>query len=229
MLVESFVVLLAILFWMDVVLCSVFFLLDNFEYLANLIGCVHAHSLLFDKFVVKFAQIFKSFGKKMGAEKLTIFTFTKNWQFLISKLTLDDSRLLILEDGKSIHIEITTLQTVDTFSYFLTRHIFSFPFVLQKLVEDWLELIDQFNTIKENLELVDSHNWNRCNFFILWRVFASIFIVSAVVHFEEIGEKLCHLLTHKEMTENVDLEMGPNLIERGYELMWILANFFERQ
>jgi hypothetical protein len=31
---------------------------------------------------------------------------------------------------------------VDTFPYFLTRHVFSFPFVLQKLIEDWLELID---------------------------------------------------------------------------------------
>jgi hypothetical protein len=31
---------------------------------------------------------------------------------------------------------------VDTFPYFLTRHVFSFSLVLQKLIEDWLELID---------------------------------------------------------------------------------------
>lgn len=142
MLVESFVVLLAIFFWMDVVLCSVFFLLDYFEYFANLISSVHAHPLLFDEFVVKFAQVLKSLGKKMGAEELTILTFTENWQFFIPELTFDDSRLLVLEDGKSIHIEITAFQTVDTFPYFLTRHVFSFPFVLQKLIEDWLELID---------------------------------------------------------------------------------------
>jgi hypothetical protein len=72
----------------------------------------------------------------MGAEELTILTFTENWQFFIPELTFDDSRLLVLEDGKSIHIEITAFQTVDTFPYFLTRHVFSFPFVLQKLIED---------------------------------------------------------------------------------------------
>jgi hypothetical protein len=72
----------------------------------------------------------------MGAEELTILTFTENWQFFIPELTFDDSRLLVLEDGKSIHIEIITLQTVNTFSNFLTRHVFSFSLVLQKLIED---------------------------------------------------------------------------------------------
>jgi len=150
----------------DVVLRSIFFLFDDFKQSTNLVSCVHAYSFLVNKFIVKFTQIFKSVVKEMVAEEFTVFALSENWKFFITELTLDDSWLLVFEDGESIHIEVAAFQTMNTFSDFLTWHVLAFSFVLQKLVEDRLELVDQFDTVKEDLELIDSHHWNRCDFFI---------------------------------------------------------------
>lgn len=159
----------------------------------------------------------------MIAEKLSILALSENWHFLILEVPLDDPWLLILQDGKSVHIEVAALQTVDTLTDFLTGHVLAFSLILQELIEDGFEPLDQLDLLEVTLQLIHSHHWNWSDFLIALGSTASVFEISAVVHLVETGEKLSHLLADEEVTEDVDLEVGPNFVQSHHELMMIFT------
>lgn len=112
---------------------------------------------------------------------------------------------------------------MNTLTDFLTRHVLALPLILQELIKDGFEALNQLNLLEVTLELIDSHHWNRRYFLINLGSTASIFEIPAVVHLVEVCEKLSHLFADKKVAEDVDLEMGPNLIQGHHELMMVFA------
>lgn len=165
----------------------------------------------------------------MCAEELSVLALSKNGHFFIFEFALDEPWTTFFQDGVCIHIKIAAFQRVDTLSDFLAGHVFAFALIEQELVEYRLEPIDELDLFEESFELIDSHHRNRDNFLVLLRTAALVLVVSAVSHFEEIGEELCHFLTDEEVTEYVDLVMGPNFIEGFHKFVRVLAQIVERQ
>lgn len=78
---------------MDIVLCSLLLFCYDFDQLADLIGCIHVHSLLVHKFIIKFGEIVEGLVEQMRAEKLSVLAFSENWHFFTFELPLDNAWL----------------------------------------------------------------------------------------------------------------------------------------
>lgn len=60
-------------FRMDVVLCPGFLLVQNLDYLSDLVGRVHRHGSLQNEIGVKFVETAQSIIQQMLAEELSVF------------------------------------------------------------------------------------------------------------------------------------------------------------
>lgn len=159
----------------------------------------------------------------MVAEELSILALSEQRHLLILEVPLNDPWLFIFKDGKGIHIEVAALQTVDTLADLLTGHVLALSLILQKLIEDGFKAVNQLDLLEVTLELIHSHHWNRGYFLVTLGSTASVFKISVIIHLVEVGEKLSHLLADEEVAEDVNLEMGPNFVERNHELMVVFA------
>lgn len=117
---------------------------------------------------------------------------------------------------------------MNTFSNLLPWNVFSFSLEEKKLIEDWFESFDQFDFIKVLLELIDSHDRNRYDFFSALWTSAPVFVISVVSHFVEIREELSQLFANKEVRKDEDLIMSPYFVKGWDKGMGILAQLIKR-
>lgn len=105
----------------------------------------------------------------------------------------------------------------------LTWHILSLSLILQALVEGKFEPVNQLGLLEVSLKFIHSHDWNGFYLFITLGSSALVFEISAIAHLAEMCEKRSHLLADEGVTEDVSLEMGPNLVENHHKLIVINA------
>lgn len=191
----------------------------------NLISSIHTQSRIIHKITIKSIQIQQSLLHQMLIKKLSILTLTIQWQLLQPHLPLNYQRLLIIQHSISIHIEITTLQTMYPLSNLSTRNYLTLTLIQQKLIKHPLKFLYQPNLLKIPPQLIHTHHRHRHHLLTLLplRRHSTILIIFIIRHLIKPRKKISQFIWNMIITKNKDLIMIPHIVQHRHKTMRILS------